>query len=252
MKWKGRQLQVSLSCCTELEPFWSSAEFPSLSQTRKHFRYFVLIHLWCLGFGTLVVYFGHEPRWKCAGKGGAPGRRGSGSPFLDCTTSTWPGPVLIQVISGLSILFLHTGMSEDAERSFLESTSTKYLEIHFQCLLARVDFFGYFLLFSRVLMTNPPSVGPSCWSFGGKTLWTLGFAVPLLKGLFRNAGRFEGPIPQCSCFFTHIPWEEQSTLGTEPLSCSDGSFLLAIHGPGGLFGLQRILLSANNCFDVFY
>lgn len=69
MKWKGRQLQVSLSCCSELDPFLSSAEFPTLSQTRKHFRYFVLIHLWCLGFGTSVVYFGHKPRWKCAGKG---------------------------------------------------------------------------------------------------------------------------------------------------------------------------------------
>lgn len=170
MKGKGRQLQVSLSCCTELDPFWSSAEFPSWSQTRKHFRYFVLIHLWCLEFGNSGGLFWTSAQVKMCWKRGAPGRGGSGSPFLACTNTFCPGPVLIQLISGVSISFLDTGKSEDAGGSPLESTSTKYLEIH----LPEWIFFCYFLLFSCVLMTNSPSVGPSCWSFGGKTeLWDL-------------------------------------------------------------------------------
>lgn len=145
---------------------------------------------------------------KMCWKRGAPGRGGSGSPFLACTNTFCPGPLLIPVISGVSISFLDAGMSEDAGGSPLETA--KYLEIHFYCLLAKV----IFLCFNDKLAL----CGIKLLEFWRQNVvhWTLGFAVCLVKGLFRNAGRFEGSIPQCSCFFTHIPWEEQSTLGSVP------------------------------------
>lgn len=110
--------------------------------------------------------------------------------------------------------------------------------------------FGFFCYFPYVLMTTLPSVGPSCWSFGGRTscteLWDL---LCLVKGLSRTAGRFEGSIPQCSCFFTPTLGGAEHT-GSVPLSCSDGSFPLAIQGPGGCLGFRAFLCQPTSMFSI--
>lgn len=156
-------------------------------------------------------------------KRGAPGRRGSGSPFLACTNRFCPGPILIRGVSRVSVSLV-SGYWYVWRYNIQEGHPRGAQTLKVWKFSASACFPGWVLcyfLFCVVFFfkwwTCPLWGSVDCWDLEMK--WrTLNFVIYIVFGrrLIQRCQEYleASSDPERSCIFTHILlWGAEHTLG---------------------------------------
>lgn len=174
-------------------------------------------------------------------KRGAPGRRGSGSPFLACTNRFCPAPILVQGVSRVFTSpvsrYWYVWRCNIQEGHPWRAQTLKIWKISVRACSPGWIFLLFFVL--CCLMMNLPSMEllfVEIWRWNG-VHWTLWFILSLVEGLFKDAKSFWKRHPRMQLHFhSHSFMRRRVHFGGVLLSYSDESFLSVIQSPGVLFG----------------